>query len=329
MIAGKKSASEVLTEREAKKLLKQKRQAAEILWNARIQATQNWTGDSNTELNQHVSLPELEKAFLESNPHYALDFNLAMKCTSEQSFKIVWDKIVEADVALKVLENRVRAMQTYAGDIHQWQRPDWSPDTNWILPLIAAKKAKSEETEKLPLQKGIEEMKQESESPESERSLNERMDRLRSDLCNNHWLHHYSWEGLDILPFIEAYGIGTGVIDVMQKEIAAAHPKPEVEPDPAEDTSEDTSLDDLNLPAMESFLESLLYHVGQVKHPTDRDNFSCAVFDALFSEGEYVTEREQLSTLLNCAHSIVTEYEKGGDKNDGESECKGADPSVA
>ena len=137
------------------------------------------------------------------------------------------------------------------------------------------------------------------------------MDRLRSDLCNNHWLHHYSWEGLDILPFVEAYGVGAGgIIDVMQKEITAAHPKPEP-CDPEADTDEafleDTSLDDLNLPAMESFLESLLYHVGYVTNTTDRDNLSCVVFDALLSEGESVTEREQLSILLDCAHSIVKE----------------------
>ena len=64
----------------------------------------------------------------------------------------------------------------------------------------------------------------------SERSLDDRMERCRSDLLNNHWLHNYSWEGLDILPFVQEYDVGAGIIDVMQKEIAAEYPRPAPEP---------------------------------------------------------------------------------------------------
>ena len=134
-------------EREANKELKRKKQMAKLLWDTRIQAARDYTGDADSDLNRHVTLPELERGFADNNPTYALDFKLAMKCTSEQSFKIVWDKIVAADVTLEVLHNRVKAIQTYAGDIRQWERPDWSPDTNWILPLIEANKKKETDGE--------------------------------------------------------------------------------------------------------------------------------------------------------------------------------------
>lgn len=75
------------------------------------------------------------------------------------------------------------------------------------------------------------------------------------------------------------------------------------------EVEEDTSLEDLNLPALKSFLDSLMYHVKPVEHPITRDNFSVAVFDALVADNGNLTEREQLSILLDCAQSIVTEYE--------------------
>ena len=132
------------TSRETNKLLKRKKQIAKNLWDTRIEAARNWRGDGDTELNQHVTLAELEKAFAANNSSYALNFNLALKLTSQPSFQIMWDKIVEADVPLDGLDVRNRAMQTYAADINQWKRPDWSPDTNWILPLIEAKKKAAE-----------------------------------------------------------------------------------------------------------------------------------------------------------------------------------------
>ena len=74
------------------------------------------------------------------NSQHALDFKLALKQTSEESFNIMWEKTLEADVTLPVLENRVRAMRAYAADVRRWDVSDWSEDTNWILPLIEAKK---------------------------------------------------------------------------------------------------------------------------------------------------------------------------------------------
>ena len=75
-----------------------------------------------------------------------------------------------------------------------------------------------------------------------------------------------------------------------------------------EDSEEDTSLADLNLPSLKGLLDALLDTVGQVKHPIDRDNFSVAVHEALW-QFEGITEREQLSILIDCAHSLVSETE--------------------
>ena len=147
--AGEKADVEEGTEREAKKLLKQKKQKAKLLWDTRIQVARDYTGDADTELNLHLTLPELEDGFQKNNPHYALHFASAMKRTSEPGYQVMLGKILESeDVTLKVLENEVRAIQTYMGDVRQWQRSDWSPDTNWILPLIEAKKAKAADAKK-------------------------------------------------------------------------------------------------------------------------------------------------------------------------------------
>ena len=120
-----------------------------MLWDTRIQVARDYTGDADTELNLHLTLPELEAGFQKNNPHYALHFASAMKRTSEPSYQVMLGKILESEgVTLEVLESEGRAIQTYMGDVRQWQRSDWSPDTNWILPLIEAKKAKAADAKK-------------------------------------------------------------------------------------------------------------------------------------------------------------------------------------
>ena len=119
-------------EREVQKLHKQKKQKAKLLWDTRIQVARDYTGDADTDLNLYLTLPDLEKAFAKSNPAYADAFQSAMKRTSETMFHIMIGKILESeDVTLEVLETEVRAIQTYMGDVRQWEREDWSPDTNW------------------------------------------------------------------------------------------------------------------------------------------------------------------------------------------------------
>ena len=76
----------------------------------------------------------------------------------------------------------------------------------------------------------------------------------------------------------------------------------------SETSTEDTSLADLNLPSLKGILDTLLDTVGQVEHQADRDNLSVAIYEA-FWQFESVTEREQLSILIDCAITLVTESE--------------------
>ena len=192
---------------EALKELKRKKKVAQALWDKRIQVGRDWLGKGDSDLNQHLTLMDLEKGFLDSSPTYEHEFKIALKLTSKPDFPLMWEKA--AQYTLEELEKFQRVMTVYACDILQWERPDWSPDTNWILPLIDAKKEKAT-----------------AEADDDEKRQQELKDRLESDL-KLHWLEHYSWEGIDTTAFIEAYGVDAKTLVAMQKEIAAEHPEPE------------------------------------------------------------------------------------------------------
>ncbi len=78
--------------------------------------------------------------------------------------------------------------------------------------------------------------------------------------------------------------------------------------DAIDDDPQDTSLDDLNLPTLKGLLDALLDTVGQVEHQQVLDNLSCAIFETFINQYDGLTEREQLSILLECANAIVAEY---------------------
>ena len=506
VIAGDKTAGEVIKARDAKTAKKRKKQVLKNLWDARKQAAADYIGESGTDLT-HLTLPDLEKGFVKHNESYAAAFASGIRrIDAAVSFNHFQDRAFEVDefgnakVDISDLEAEHRAISTYAGDIRQWKRPDWSPDTNWILPLIEAKKKKkaavsgylqagvdelkastpkpepdlkelrelvkaqmskykewyksqgykesnlvsrasfsqfmhvyreyreteqdgaatveelkdllgilkqksypfahklrqivrpeqseasedlvektqqlrSEIREYLPkwrqdnpgnedatlfvlldarfrLQHGIqrgtgpfffEEVEAllglmitndlaladkvremlgtgsginstaETDEPDGDQSLDDRMDRCRADLLEI-WQQNWTWEGLEIHLYAEEYGIGTDVIVEMQSLIAAEHPKPEpTSPTDAgceiiDDSDADPSLAEIgNLPAVKHFLESLLHQVGEVEHQIDRDNFTVAIFDTFTTQFEGVTEREQLSILIDVAYTLVAE----------------------
>ena len=152
VIAGEKTAGEVLKARHVATAKKRKKQVLKNLWDMRKQSTQNYIGDSDTDLNQYLTQDELEKGFVKNNETYAEAFESGMKridAASGSGFKGFVDRAFEVDefgnakVNTSDLEAEYRAIMTYAGDLRQWERPDWSPDVNWILPLIEAKKAKA------------------------------------------------------------------------------------------------------------------------------------------------------------------------------------------
>lgn len=177
VISGKKTAGEVIKERDARTAKKRKKQVLKNLWDIRIQAARDYTAESDTDLNLHLTLPELEMGFIRNNEAYAEAFGSGMqRIDAARGFQDFVDRAFEVDASglAKVdtsdLEEEYRAISTYAGDIRQWQREDWSPDTNWILPLIEAKKKKKLAKPEVSgdLQAGVDEMKTESavETPE-------------------------------------------------------------------------------------------------------------------------------------------------------------------
>ncbi|MXV82904.1 hypothetical protein F4Z98_05965 [Candidatus Poribacteria bacterium] len=152
------------------------------------------------------------------------------------------------------------------------------------------------------------------DSDDENRSLNERMDRCRADLIEV-WQQAYTWEGLEIPLYAEEYGFVADVIEVMQREIADAHPAPTSPTDAGcqivDESDEDTSLAEIdNLPAVKYFLETLFKQVG-AEHPIDWDGLSIRVFEALtfdaLGEDTELTEREQLALLIDVAYTLVAE----------------------
>lgn len=138
--------------REASKLLKQKKQALKSMWEKRIKSARDYAGDGDTDLNQYLSLSDLEKGFAEYKAHdYCADaFRSAFQRTSETSLNIVVEKTLESDVLLEVLQEEARAMDTYAYDILQWQKQEW------IQQLIEKQRnAQSQEEERLEEQQQL------------------------------------------------------------------------------------------------------------------------------------------------------------------------------
>lgn len=130
-------------DREVSKLVKKKKQTCKMMWDQRKEASKVWLGDSDTDLNQYLSLEDLEKGFAENNPAYAEAYASAMRRTSVPRFEAMLDDVLESDVDLDTLEREYRAILTYAGDLRIWERPQWHPDSNWVLPLIEDKQKRA------------------------------------------------------------------------------------------------------------------------------------------------------------------------------------------
>ena len=176
VIRGEKTAGEVIKARDAATAKKRKKQVLKNMWDIRIQSSRDYVGDSDTDLNQYLSQDDLEKGFVKNNETYALAFVSGMKridAAAGSGFKGFVDSAFEVDefgnakVDISELEEEYRAIMTYAGDIRQWKRPDWSPDTNWILPLIEAKKKAKKPSENVTVEKHFDAEPEPEETVES------------------------------------------------------------------------------------------------------------------------------------------------------------------
>ena len=215
-------------EREANKDLKRKKQLIKLIWDKRIQASRDWLGTEDNDLTTYTDLDELEKAFAKYEDHaYCADaFQSGMRRTAEQTFNICLEKTLESDVSLEALEAEYKALGTYALDILTWKKQAW------IQQLIDKKKAKAEAAEASHHDDSDRTTSAKAEpepeaEPDTDKDLEDRKEKLRSDLLNNHWLEHYTWQGLDTAAYIQAYGVDADTLVAIEREISAEHPEPE------------------------------------------------------------------------------------------------------
>ena len=323
-------------DREARTLLKKKKQVLKSMWDSRVQAARDYTGDGDTELNQYLTLAQLEKGFAKHHKIYKDPFNSGMKrITSAVTFARFIESALASDVSLEDLEKESRAISTYAYDILAWQRQDW------IQQMLKSKKdaaaASKPEPEPAPddidalLEKVSADMPKWKERYEetgykesdlvNQATLSVLLTALRAYRENEDTGAATVEELKDLLglmksssyPFIRQLRKALGGCQPSKPDASDETPAETEEtcPDDAqetEDSEEDTSLADLNLPSLKGILDTLLDTVGRIEHQANRDSFSVAIYEA-FWQFEGITEREQLSILIECALSLVSETE--------------------
>ena len=343
------SKSETADDRDASKLLKKKKQVLKSMWDARVQAARDYTGDADTELNQYLSLPQLEDGFARYHEVYEARFKSGMKrITSANSLSNFQERALESDVSLEDLEKECRAINTYAFDILKWK------DQAWIQSMLQWRKNALSKADSKP------EPKPDPE-PEPDDALKTLWEKVTAEMPK--WKQRYKEIGYkesDLVSrasksqLIRALGVyreseTSGAVTVEElkdllklmksdsyvfirrvrdelRDTEPPEPEPsetsdasdetpaeteETCPDDAQETEDsevDTSLADLNLPSLKGILDTLLDTVGRIEHSITRDDLSVAVYEA-FDEYEGITEREQVSILLDCAHTIIAESE--------------------
>ena len=343
------SKSETADDRDASKLLKKKKQTLKSMWDARVQAASDYTGDADTELNQYLSLPQLEDGFARYHEVYEARFKSGMKrITSANSLSNFQERALESDVSLEDLEKECRAINTYAFDILKWK------DQAWIQSMLQWRKNALSKADSKP------EPKPDPE-PEPDDALKTLWEKVTAEMPK--WKQRYKEIGYkesDLVSrasksqLIRALGVyreseTSGAVTVEElkdllklmksdsyvfirrvrdelRDTELPEPEPsetsdasdetpaeteETCPDDAQETEDsevDTSLADLNLPSLKGILDTLLDTVGRIEHSITRDDLSVAVYEA-FDEYEGITEREQVSILIDCAHTIIAESE--------------------
>ena len=323
-------------DREARTLLKKKKQVLKSMWDSRVQAARDYTGDGDTELNQYLTLPQLEKGFAKHHKIYKDPFNSGMKrITSAVTFARFIETALASDDSLEDLEKESRAISTYAYDILAWQRQDW------IQQMLKSKKdaAAASKPEPEPAPDDIDALleKVSAEMPKWKQRYKE-TGYKESELVSQATLALL----VEVLrTYREKEDTGAATVEELKdllglmksssyvfirqlrKALGGCQPsKPDASdetpaeteetcPDDAqetEDSEENTSLADLNLPSLKGILDTLLDTVGRIEHQANRDSFSVAIYEA-FWQFEGITEREQLSILIECALSLVSETE--------------------
>ena len=293
------SKSETADDRDASKLLKKKKQTLKSMWDARVQAARDYTGDADTELNQYLSLPQLEDGFARYHEIYEAPFKSGMKrITSANSLSNFQERVLESDVSLEDLEKEGRAINTYAFDILKWKDQEWIQSMlQWRKNALSKADSKPEpkpDPEPEPINALWEQVS--AEMPKWKERYKE-TGYKESDLVNQATLSVLLTalrayrenedtgaatieELKDLLglmksssyPFIrqlrKALGgcqpseSDTGYETPAETPTATPVETPACDETDSDDSAEDTSLADLNLPSLKGLLDTLLDTVG-------------------------------------------------------------------
>ena len=137
---GKHTLKPKTDDRETNKLLKQKQKIFKEIWDKRKQVAKYYIGDGDTELNQYLTLEQLEKGFAKNHKYCADAFRWTMERTAFPTFQLCFDRALELedDVSIDRLQEAQNAVSTYAYDIFTWHKIDW------IQALITSKKGGSQ-----------------------------------------------------------------------------------------------------------------------------------------------------------------------------------------
>lgn len=139
VISGEKSASEVLKEREASKVLKEKKKILKDMWDIRKRITEFFLDEGDTPLNTGTTLVKLEKGFAKATEYLREPFERVIPRFNATSYMIYEERALESGISVEDLWSEHKAMRTYEGDLRLYKREDWSPSTNWILPMLKVK----------------------------------------------------------------------------------------------------------------------------------------------------------------------------------------------
>lgn len=131
------------------------------------------------------------------------------------------------------------------------------------------------------------------------------LERCHDDLLGV-WLQNWTWEGLEIPLYVEEYGIGADSISMMQKEIAAAHPKPKTTSPIA--TEIDRYYDLNHLRVLRNTLSPLLERLGADDMPHFRkEQLTADLYNVFLEYKEVPTEKEMIIALLDVVDAILSE----------------------
>ena len=134
-------------EREESALRKQKKKIFNQLWESRRAITQIWIGDGDTDLNQYLTVDELERGFIKYHQYCREAFKSALNRTQWSIYDHALKLLLEDDkysASVDELETELRAMRTFETDVRTWSSS--TKASLWIRTLIADKKENSTPT---------------------------------------------------------------------------------------------------------------------------------------------------------------------------------------